>query len=147
MTTTITNFFNDQDLEDIDFAIKNAEQDSSGELRLHVESICIGDVNKRAKEVFAELDINQTKLRNGVLLYLAIKSRKFAIVDDIGIKDVVPLYFWEEINQVMLNNIRDGQIVLGLTKSIALIGELLKKYFPHQQFDENELPDEISFGD
>jgi len=138
--------FSPEEIEDIDIAIKNAEIDSSGEIRVHIENICEGEVMNRAKEVFHTLKVEKTKLRNGVLFYLAIQNRKFAILGDEGINSVVPKNFWDNIKMNMLNHLRDDDFVYGLCESIMMTGEELKKHFPYKKGDVNELPDEISFG-
>lgn len=146
MTNSAREFFSPEEIEDIDVAIKNAEIDSSGEIRVHIENICEGDVMDRAKEVFHILEVEKTKLRNGVLFYLAIQNRKFAILGDEGINVIVPENFWDNIKMNMLNHLRDDDFVNGLCESIMMTGKELKKHFPYHKGDVNELPDEISFG-
>jgi uncharacterized membrane protein len=78
---------------------------------------------------------------------LAIEHRKFAVLGDKGIDAVVPENFWDDVKTVMLTNFKEGYFTEGLTKGIDLAGELLKKHFPYQMDDKNELPDDVSFGD
>lgn len=139
-------FFSKEEQEDIKQAILNSELDTSGEIRVHIENVCEGEVLDRAAYVFKHLKMNQTKLRNGVLVYLAVKNRKFAIIGDQGINKVVPPDFWEHTKQKMLDYFRKDEFVEGLILAITETGEHLKKYFPHQKDDVNELPDDISFG-
>ncbi len=138
-------FFSDQEKEDITLAIKNAELDTSGEIRVHIEDKCAGDVNDRAAYLFEKLDMHKTELRNGVLFYLAIKNRKFAILGDAGINAIVPDDFWENIRDTLLNYFRENRFAEGLIEGITMAGKQLKSRFPYQQDDVNELPDDISF--
>ena len=143
---SVRNFFTTQEKEDITIAIKNAELDTSGEIRVHVENTCKGDVKDQAAYLFEKLEMQKTEQRNGVLFYLAIKNRKFAILGDVGINKVVPEDFWDDIRDHMLNHFRDNNFVDGLVEGIAMAGQQLKKHFPYQKDDVNELSDEISFG-
>jgi uncharacterized membrane protein len=127
-------------------AIKKAELNTSGEIRVHIESKCKGDVLDRASDVFASLNMHKTKLRNGVLFYLAFDEKRFAVLGDAGINAVVPNNFWESVKETMVDQFKKGEITLGLAKGIEMAGEKLKEYFPYQANDTNELPDEISFG-
>ena len=136
---------NIQDEEDIQQAIMSAEFDTSGEIRVHVEDVCIGDPNDRASEVFKMLDMKNTELRNGVLFYVALTSRKYAVFADSGITAKTPPVFWKSIYQLLMNNFREGLFADGLIEAITLTGEELKKFFPYRRNDSNELSDEISY--
>lgn len=127
-------------------AIKQAELNTSGEVRVHIESHCKKDVLDRAADVFAVLKMHKTQLRNGVLFYLAIKDKQFAVLGDAGINSVVPENFWEEVKDEMLLHFKQGNFAVGLVNGITMAGEKLKQHFPYQKDDINELPDEISFG-
>lgn len=140
-------FFTPEQQDDIKQAVLNAELDTSGEIRVHIENKCIGDVLIRAAEIFRKLKMDQTDLHNGVLIYLAIENRKFAIIGDEGINAVVPENFWETIKTKMLNQFREGHFTLGLSEAITAAGEQLKHHFPYKTSDANELSDDISFGD
>lgn len=146
MGTSARDFFSKQDQEDIRMAITNAELDTSGEIRVHIENNCQGDVMDRAAFVFNQLGMKKTELRNAVLIYLAVKNRRFAILGDSGINKVVPDTFWDDIKADMLNHFRDGRFADGLIEAITSTGLHLKSNFPHQQNDVNELSDELSFG-
>jgi len=143
---SVRNFFTTQEKEDITIAIKNAELDTSGEIRVHVENTCKGDVKDQAAYLFEKLEMQKTEQRNGVLFYLAIKNRKFAILGDVGINKVVEDDFWDDIRDHMLNHFRENNFVDGLVEGITMAGQQLKKHFPYQKDDVNELSDEISFG-
>ena len=146
MGKTANSFFTKEQKEDIKQVILNAELDTSGEIRVHIENTCEGDVLDRAAYIFQKLKIHKTELRNGVLFYLALKNRKFSVIGDEGINKVVPDDFWEELRNKMLNYFRDGQFTEGLMEGMITIGKYLKKQFPYQTNDVNELSDEISFG-
>ena len=128
-------------------SIQEAERNTSGEIRLFIEDTCEGNVLDRSAFVFKELKMHETERRNGVLFYLAVKSRKFAILGDSGIHSSVHKDFWHEIKLEMQNFFTAGDFVTGLNKGIRMAGEALKKNFPHLEEDENELLDDIVFGD
>lgn len=127
-------------------AIKDAELNTSGEIRVHIENNCHEDVMDRAAYWFAKLKMHKTELRNGVLFYLALNHRKFAILGDVGINSVVPEDFWNDTKEAMLPYFVDGNFTVGLSKGIEMAGGKLKQYFSYQKDDVNELDDEISFG-
>jgi len=127
-------------------AIFEAEKNTSGEIRLHVENHCKKDVLDRAAEVFSLLKMHKTKLRNGVLFYLAIKDRKFAILGDAGINAKVPDGFWDEIKEQLVTRFKSGEFAQGLAEAILKAGDQLKVHFEHKVDDINELPDDISYG-
>lgn len=139
-------FFTKEEKEDIVLAIKSAELDTSGEIRVHVEEKCKGDVKDQAAYLFKKLEMHKTEQRNGVMFYVALKNRKFAILGDVGINSVVPDNFWDEIRDTMIEYFRENRFVDGLIDGITQAGKQLKKHFPYQRDDVNELPDEISFG-
>lgn len=133
--------------QEIIAAIKEAENNTSGEIRVHIEKNCKEDVLDHAAFIFDELEMQKTALRNGVLIYLAVEDRKLAILGDAGINLKVPKGFWDEIKDVMITNFKEGKFTEGLSQGIILAGEQLKKHYPHdKENDENELSDEISFG-
>ena len=127
-------------------AIGVAEHQTSGEIRVHLEESCKNEVLDRAAWLFKKLDMHKTKDRNGVLIYLSTKDRKFAIIGDIGINKVVPEGFWNAIKENMISHFTKGEFAEGIIDGIKLTGEQLKQFFPFQTDDINELSDEISFG-
>jgi uncharacterized membrane protein len=145
MTKQARNYFTKAEKEDITIAIKNAELDTSGEIRVHIENNCQGDSKDRAAYLFEKLNMHKTELRNGVLFYLAVKNRKFAILGDAGINQKVPGNYWDNIRDEMLNKFRENNFTDGLVKGITMAGNQLKLHFPYKTNDVNELPDEISF--
>ena len=127
-------------------AIKQAEHNTSGEIRVHIEKTCKLDVLDRAANVFAMLKMHKTQLRNGVLFYLSVEDRKFAILGDAGINAKVPADFWDSVKNAVIEQFKLGNQTEGLVKGILMAGEKLKAHFPYQKDDVNELSDEISFG-
>jgi len=142
-----SDFFTPEERIQIDRAIKEAEQNTSGEIRVHVEISFSGELLDRAATVFARLGMHKTALRNGVLFYLAVKQRQFAVIGDIGINSVVPGNFWNEIKSVMEVHFKNSQFAEGLSKGIIMAGEQLRKNFPFKPDDVNELPNGMSFGE
>lgn len=127
-------------------AIQEAENNTSGEIRIHIEKETNKPPLERALEVFQFLNMDATVLRNGVLFYIAVESKKFAIIGDEGINSLVPENFWDTEKELMLSYFKKGDFVTGLKLAIIEVGKNLKKYFPYQSTDINELPDEISKG-
>ena len=126
-------------------AIKQAELNTSGEIKVHIENRCQGDVERRSIVVFNHLKLNETQLRNGVLIYLAVKDHKFAILGDEGINKVVEDGFWNDVKDLMQAHFKEGRFAEGLEQGIMRCGEKLKTYFPYQSDDINEIPDDISY--
>jgi len=145
MGTNAVQFFTKEQKEDIHQAILNAELDTSGEIKIHIENNCPGDVLDRSALLFEKLGMKKTQLRNGVLIYLALNHRKFSIIGDAGINAVVPESFWNIIKDEMLTHFREARFTEGLILAVTKTGEQLKKFFPHQMDDVNELSNEISF--
>lgn len=139
-------FFTKEQEKSITDAIKAAELNTSGEIRLHIESDCNEDVLDRAAFMFEKLEMHKTELRNGVLFYLSISDRKFAILGDAGINAVTPDNFWEEIKEAVINHFKDEKYSEGLSTGIKMAGKALQEHFPYQKDDVNELSDEISYG-
>jgi uncharacterized membrane protein len=139
-------FFNKEQKTEIAGAISNAEHNTSGEVRVHLEDKCKGDVLDRAAYIFEKLEMHKTKLRNGVLFYLAVEDRKLAILGDAGINAVTPDDFWDSIKEKMLEYFKKDEFATGLVTGIKLAGEKLKEHFPYQANDVNELSDDISYG-
>lgn len=143
---TAKNFFTDEEQEQILESIKAAESHTSGEIRLHLEDYCPKATPlERAEKLFGKLGMQQTKLKNGVLFYLAIKDHKFAIYGGKGINEVVPDGFWDDIKEHMQTKFKEGKFLDGLTEGIEKAGRELKTHFPKKSDDENQLSDDISF--
>lgn len=144
MSNAITILNREEDQRVVE-AIRQAERNTSGEIKVHIENRCKGDVEQRSLFIFDKLKLNETQLRNGVLIYLAVKDHKFAILGDKGINDVVEDNFWSDVKDLMLNQFKDGHFAEGLEQGIMCCGEKLKAYFPYQSDDINEIPDDISY--
>jgi uncharacterized membrane protein len=140
-------FFTEEQQTEILSAIKEAEDTTSGEIRVHLETLIEGDVLDRAAWIFRKIKMHETAERNGVLFYLAINNRKFAIIGDKGINEKVPEGFWDNIKSTMENHFREDKFTEGLVKGILMAGLELKTHFPHKKGDVNELPNDISFDD
>jgi uncharacterized membrane protein len=139
-------FFSKEQQESIQAAISAAELNTSGEIRVHIDDKCKGDVLATASLVFHELKMDKTKLRNGVLFYLSVSDHLFAILGDKGINEKVPAGFWDNIRDTMLAHFKQEQFTEGLNKGIAMAGEKLKAHFPLENNDTNELSNEVTFG-
>lgn len=140
-------FFSKEEKDRIMAAIREAELNTSGEIRVHIEKRCKQDVLDHAAYLFERLDMHKTEKRNAVLFFLAVEDRKFAILGDAGINAVTPDDFWDNIKEKMLGEFSEGRFAAGLESGIKMAGEKLREHFPYEKGDVNELPDEISFGD
>ena len=140
------NFFSKEDKDLIKSAVQEAELNTSGEIRVHLDNHCREEVMDRASWWFGKLGMQKTEQRNGVLFYLAVKDQKFAILGDAGINAVTPDDFWDNIKEKMMTHFQEEKFSTGLQEGILMAGEQLKEHFPYQDDDVNELSDEISFG-
>jgi uncharacterized membrane protein len=141
-----SSFFSKEQQAQILASVKEAEMETSGEIRVHIETTLKGDVLDRAAWLFNKLGMDKTAERNGVLFYLAVEDRKFAIIGDAGINSKVHAGFWDEISEALKKNFKEGKFAEGLSEGIIKAGIQLKTHFPYNKKDDvNELPDEISF--
>ncbi|WP_086477951.1 MULTISPECIES: TPM domain-containing protein [Arenibacter] len=127
-------------------AIRIAENNTSGEIRVHIENGCGKDPLERAKEVFHLLKMDNTKQDNGVLIYVATKEHTFAICGGKGIDKVVPKNFWDATKNTIISHFKAKRFKQGLIEGILLAGKELKAHFPWREDNKNELSDEISRG-
>jgi uncharacterized membrane protein len=139
-------FLTKEEEQEIIAAIRIAEKNTSGEIRVHIEAKADKDHSERALEVFHLLKMNNTKDENAVLIYVAVKDKKFVIYGDKGINKVVPKDFWNTTKDVMQNHFKNGNFKQGIVDGILKAGEELQAHFPWQIDDENELSNEISKG-
>ena len=137
-------FLSDEQEKEVVQSIREAELNTSGEIREHFEKSLDQDPIKRAEELFFQLGMNKTQFKNGILFYVAVDDHKFAIIGDEGINKVVPDDFWESIKDEVINEFVKGDHTKGLVLGILHAGEKLKEFFPYVDKDENELSDEIS---
>ncbi|BCY28385.1 TPM domain-containing protein [Flavobacterium okayamense] len=139
-------FLTKEEEQEIVQAIVEAEKNTSGEIRVHLEEHSNKDPLVRAQEVFIELNMQSTKARNGVLIYVGVSDKHLAIIGDEGINKVVENDFWDCTKDVIIANFKEGNYKKGLVEGVLRAGKQLKKYFPYQSDDANELPNEISKG-
>ena len=142
----IEDFLSSEDENAIVNTIREAELKTSGEIRVHIETSAIKNHESRAKEIFHFLKMDNTKLQNGVLIYLAVKDKRFVILGDKGINDVVPNNFWESTKSNMQTFFRKGHFSDGIITGINEIGKQLASFFPWDCLDNNELSNEISIS-
>ena len=140
-----TPFSSDSESEIME-AIASAEKTCSGEIRVHIDRFCKGDPYFKATNVFHHLKMDETSLRNGVLIYVAALDHKFAIIGDSGINEKVDDNFWEATKDEMAKKFRDGDLVGGIVTGVNHAGEQLQEYFPADEDKGNELSDDISYG-
>ncbi len=141
-------YFSAAEKEAILNAIRQAEQRTSGEVRIFIENRCrFVDAIDRAAEIFFSLKMHATEQRNAVLVYLAMKDRQFAVFADEGIYKVAGAGYWNERAEEMLLHFKKEKHAEGLVKVISHIGDALTHHFPYdREIDKNELPDDIVFG-
>lgn len=142
----VEDFLTKLEEQEIIEAIREAERKTSGEIRVHIETTSEKEISGRALEVFHFLKMDNTKLQNGVLIYVAVDDKAFAIYGDKGINDAVPSNFWDSTKDIVIDHFKKGQYAKGLIQGILQAGEQLEKHFPWDNQDQNELPDQISKG-
>ena len=142
----VEDFLTQEEEQAIVEAIRVAEKNTSGEIRVHIEKTTSLDAYDRAMEVFNLLKMDETELKNGVLIYLAVKDKTFVICGDKGINDVVANDFWDSTRDIMVNHFKSGNYKQGLIDGVINAGNQLQKHFPYLEGDTNELSNEISKG-
>lgn len=142
----IEDFLTANEEQEIVEAIRIAELNTSGEIRVHIEKTSKGDATNRALDVFHDLKMDNTKLQNAVLIYVAVEDKSFVIYGDKGINDVVTKDFWDSTKNLMQSYFKQGKFKQGLVEGILKSGEQLKHYFPYTDSDTNELTNDISKG-
>ncbi|WP_298761545.1 TPM domain-containing protein [uncultured Psychroserpens sp.] len=144
--SNIEDFLTTSEEEEIINAIRKAEYSTSGEIRIHIEHDSELEPLERAMEVFHYLKMDNTKLQNGVLIYVAVDIKTFVIYGDKGINNVVPTHFWDSTKDIMQSHFKANRFKQGLIEGVLKAGEQLEKHFPWIHGDANELPNEISKG-
>ncbi|MGB1043147.1 MAG: TPM domain-containing protein [Tenacibaculum sp.] len=142
----VEDFLSTKEEQEIVAAIRKAERNTSGEIRVHIESSANKDAFKRALEVFYQLKMFNTKQQNAVLIYVAVVDHKFVIYGDDGINNVVPKDFWDSTKNTMQAHFKEGNFKQGIIEGVLKAGEELKFHFPWSINDEDELSNEISKG-
>lgn len=140
-------YFSDEQQLLLKNAIARAEKHTSGEIRIFIDSKVKSEIIDRAAEVFENLKMHETKLHNGVLIYVAIENRQFAIIGDSGIHEYVSQVFWDKVKEEMIPFFKRKDYTCGLLHAIEETGQKLKKYFPVAKNDSDELSNEVVFGD
>jgi len=140
----VEDFLTAEEEQEIVLAILDAEKNTSGEIRVHIEAHTRNDHVNRAKEVFHLLKMDNTKEENGVIIYVAVNDKKFSIYGDRGIDKVVPDNFWDTTRDVIETHFKNGRFKQGLIDGILKAGKELEDHFPWNHGDANELSNEIS---
>jgi len=146
MQNSVEAFLTAIEEQEIVEAIREAEQQTSGEIKVHIETTSKGNIEDRALEVFSILKMQNTKLHNGVLIYLAINDKTFAIYGGSGINAVVSDSFWDNTRNTIQNQLKKGNYKQALVDGVLLAGQQLKEYFPVSNNNTNELSNTISKG-
>ncbi|MFN8282047.1 MAG: TPM domain-containing protein [Chitinophagales bacterium] len=140
------NFLKEQEKNLIVATIRKMELETTGEIRVHLDNRCDGDVMDRAIKVFNHLNIDKTPFKNGVLIYIAAEDRKFAVIGDEAIHQKVAADFWNKIAQKLQSDFTETNYCKGIIETIERVGDILKKHFPQMQHGKhNQLEDDISF--
>jgi len=142
--STLENFLSIKDEEDIIKAIRQAESETTGEIRVHVEKNCTGDLYQHAIEIFHYLKMDNTKFSNAVLIYIAIDKKSFVIYGDRGIHEQVGDDFWNSTKDILASHFKKGNFKDGIIEGVQEIGAKLSQHFPWKYGDQNELDNKIS---
>lgn len=143
---SLEDFLSTEEENEIVEAIRQAEQNTSGEIRVHIENSSSLSVEERAKEVFHHLKMDRTKLQNGVLIYIAVADHEFGIFGDKGIYTKVNSTFWNDTRDVMRNLFKERKFKEGIIQGIQTASKALQNHFPWDANDTNELSNSISKG-
>ena len=147
MVTATTRLRNGIDPARVEEAIREAEQRTSGEIRVSVAPLFWGNVRKAAERAFERLGMTGTRERNGVLIFLVPWRRRFVVLGDVGIHEKVGQEFWESVAAAMSRLFKAGAMTEGLVEGIREVGERLAQHFPYDATsDRNELGDAVDFG-
>lgn len=142
----VEDFLTSKEEDEIVSAIRQAERNTSGEIRVHIEKTIQLSHYNRALEVFRMLKMFNTKAQNAVLLYIAVDDKKFVIYGDKGINEVVPNNFWDVTKNVIQHQFKQGNFKQGIIDGVLQVGKELQEHFPWNTHDIDELPNEVSKG-
>ena len=132
------------DLDRVEAAIRSAERRTSGQIRVAVARFYFwGSVRRAADAAFARLRMNRTRRRNAVLLFVAPRLRRFAVIGDAGIHERVSDAFWGQVSEALQRDFRAGDLTAGLLHAIETVGDRLAEHFPPDPLGDNELPDRV----
>lgn len=132
------------DKKTIKKALDKAEQSTSAEIRVHVDRHCKLDPMNRAVQIFQWLKMHKTKLRNGVLIYIAVEDKKMAIIGDIGINQHLTSSFWESTKTTMISHFQQDSLTKGILVGIEKVAEAVQPFFAASSVYVNELPNEVT---
>jgi uncharacterized membrane protein len=142
----VRKFLSPADLHEVARAVGEAEDRTSGEIRVHLDARCPGDPLARAVELFERLGMTRTALRSGVLIYVAVEDRKLAVIGDAGVHQRVGAEYWDRLRAALVAHLREGRPRDGLVAAVREVGETLARHFPRAPDGRNELSDEVSLG-
>lgn len=142
----LEDFLTAQEEQEIIEAIRIAELETSGEIRVHIEQKCNMDIYEHALEVFHYLKMDNTKEQNSVLIYVVVDNKAFVIYGDKGINDIVGSDFWNSTRDKIASQFQNGNFKQGLIDGIKEAGNVLSQHFPWEHGDQNELDNSISKG-
>lgn len=142
----IEDFLTSEEETEIIEAIRIAERNTSGEIRVHIEQNYNGDIFNHALEVFHFLKMDNTLQRNGVLIYVAVDNKSFVVYGDKGINEKVSENFWNSTRDKIQQHFKNGNFKQGLIDGVSKAGQELSEYFPWEHSDRNELDNTISKG-
>lgn len=134
------------ELDELARAIADAEAHTSGEIRIHLDAVCSDDAVTRAKAVFERLEMHRTTRRNGVLIYVAVEDRKFAVIGDEAVHTRVGQAYWEGLARTLGSELAAGRARDGLFAAVQDVGHVLRVHFPRDRDDRDELRDEVSIS-
>jgi uncharacterized membrane protein len=137
-------FFTEEEKEKLVEAIRRAEEQTSGEIRVHLAHRCKKEPMEEARSVFEKLGMTRTAERNGILFFLSLKDRRFVVLGDQGIHEKIRDEFWREIRDEVLGHFKGEKFLEGLLVGIRKCGESLARFFPRKKSDRNELPNEVT---
>jgi uncharacterized membrane protein len=132
--------------DEVEAAIRRAEEHTSGEIRVSIAPFFWGDVEKTARRAFARLGMDRTRDQNGVLLFVVPSRHRLFVLGDVGISRLVPPGFWDQLAHDISDRFRAGDATKGLVEAIQRVGAVLAEHFPKDEGDENELPEGIDWG-
>jgi uncharacterized membrane protein len=137
-------FLNKLEHDRIVEAIREAESKTSGEIRVFVQR---GKLNADpliiAQKKFQRLGMHKTRERNAVLIFVAPRAHKFAVIGDIAIHEKCGEEFWRRVVDGMRVHFQNEKFSHALTDAIKEVGKVLAAHFPRTSAPSNELPDEI----
>ncbi len=142
----MSEFLNTIQMASLVEAIKKAEDHSTGEIRVHIDSTTEENNAKIAFEVFKSLGMDKTKERNAVLFHVNFEQKYLTIIGDKGIHEKVQQKFWNDLHDKITKAFSEGKYFDGLHDAILETGFELKKFFPINRENPNELPNEITFS-